>query len=504
MRPSVRRNSALNIAAFGITSAIGIAIVPVIINRFGLAALGMIAISRLLLPTGMAGILDFGLPEATTRLAAANSARGNHALVSLHVGFSVAASVLVGILCAVALGASASWLACVTFDVPAESCEIFATTLRFTAVALPLLFAGQIADAWLRGLEDFLTIRIADVLFNVTYAIGVIVFATAFEQVIYLYLALSAAKACLMLGIFAARRQRARETLEVRTELRPLFRYAFAAWKNKAISIAFRYLPQALVATLLGAASAGIFEALTRVPYFIKTALGVTTMALVPAAARVSHQENAAARTSELGVKASSIVGLLFVPAQITLAVFAHHFLRLWLGAEYVHLAPWLAIMMIWPLSMTCFQVMDSMLSIDARYIERVAFASLIQLVVLLIVSFALLSTFAQFAFVIGLAVAGILAVAWRMRFAKLEGVPPAFLTKPILGSVVSLIICGSIAAIDVSLNHWLAESVVRSAGTMLVGLAAAALGYYTLCLDASSRSVVRSLIRVPDSPWKG
>ena len=70
------RNTAINFAAFGLVSLISLALVPLLIAAYGLEFFGLIVLARLLLPTGIMGLFDLGLPNSATRHIAHASARG--------------------------------------------------------------------------------------------------------------------------------------------------------------------------------------------------------------------------------------------------------------------------------------------------------------------------------------------------------------------------------------------------------------------------------------------
>lgn len=67
--------AALNASAFLVVAAVNLAIVPLLINHYGVAEYGLLALSRLLLPTGIAGAVDLALPVVATRAISVHRAR---------------------------------------------------------------------------------------------------------------------------------------------------------------------------------------------------------------------------------------------------------------------------------------------------------------------------------------------------------------------------------------------------------------------------------------------
>src|ERR1700743_3362340 len=64
------QNTVVSAIVFGAVAVLGVIVIPIIIRTWGVTEFGLIVLSRLLLPSGLLGIIDFGLPEVTTQVVA--------------------------------------------------------------------------------------------------------------------------------------------------------------------------------------------------------------------------------------------------------------------------------------------------------------------------------------------------------------------------------------------------------------------------------------------------
>src|SRR5262245_47476662 len=92
----VAAHTGMNLLSFGVAAALGVAVIPMLIRRFGLEALGLVAVSRLMLPSGLAALLDLGLAEATARSVAMRRGKGLPA-ARRELYFSCTLSLVIGV-----------------------------------------------------------------------------------------------------------------------------------------------------------------------------------------------------------------------------------------------------------------------------------------------------------------------------------------------------------------------------------------------------------------------
>src|ERR1700730_12269768 len=91
------QNTIVSTVAFGAAAILGLIVIPVIIRTWGVAEFGLIVITRLLLPTGMAAVLDLGLSEVATQVVARAREHRDWNLVGRQLAFLVFLSVLLAL-----------------------------------------------------------------------------------------------------------------------------------------------------------------------------------------------------------------------------------------------------------------------------------------------------------------------------------------------------------------------------------------------------------------------
>jgi len=495
---SVAANTALNMTSFAVAAVIGVAVVPLIVGGFGIQALGLVAVSRLVLPSGFAALADLGLPEATVRSVAMRRGRGEAAIAKEELYLSGGLSFLVGVLCGAVLWSCASWITTDFVRLSGERAMVFEDTIRWTAGALVILFPAQIVEACLRGTEHFLPLRLADIAVSIGYGSGV-AFLTwsqaGFQWIIYVYLAILALKA-VVLALYLLTMSTSRPRLSSRAfDHKAYLAYAFAAYRNKAIGVGIRYAPHLLVTGILGPSSAGIFDALSRVPYLAKSLLGLGTLAVVPAAARLSTASSKD-RLLNIAVTASEAFGMIFLPPLVTLAAFSGRALDVWLGPDFVRWAPWFSAFLIWPSAIACYQVMDSVLSYDRRYLNATSLISLFQLVLVVIVGVVMVSLFAEGAFVVGIALAGILGASWRFLLCRQRGLPTAMIFRPARGLLFSILLAAAFAFLVSPRGLALPHSISWNAAILVSALAISWMCYYLVLLNTPAKSLIWQAVR--------
>ena len=360
MTPVVQ-NTVFNVASFGVAAVVGVALVPVIIHGYGLEVLGLVALSRAVLPNGMAGILDLGMPEALLQSVASRRGKNQTPMVLSELAFAASVLALIGLTSGVALWLCAHWISESWLRLAGATSQAFTEAVRWTAVVLVALFPAQLLEALLKGREQFLLLRGMDVATAVLYGggvVGLVIAQAGFQWVIYLYLTLQIVRGlAFAIALNPALREQGSRTSA--WSRRALLSYGFAAQRNKAIGIGLLYLPQLVVASLLGVRASGLFEAVSRIPYLFKSLLGFGTLAIVPAAARRAAGSSHGAFREKL-VPVSSVFAMVFLPPLINLAVFSDRLLETWLGQGFAGVDGWFAVLMVWPACIACYQVMDA------------------------------------------------------------------------------------------------------------------------------------------------
>jgi O-antigen/teichoic acid export membrane protein len=181
-------------------------VAPVIIWRFGIEAFGLIALSRMILPSALGGVFDLGLPDAITRLVAAERAKYRDATLWRGVRIAIALSFAIGAVLGFCLWFSASFVSNSILDLTPPTAAQFSLALQWTAALFVLLYPVSIIEGWLKGLEEFVWLRASDIALNVAFGVAVLLMtqsAATLEALILVYLLLSVLRGILLAWLAA-------------------------------------------------------------------------------------------------------------------------------------------------------------------------------------------------------------------------------------------------------------------------------------------------------------
>lgn len=388
---SLIRYSLLNIGAFGINAGSQLAIVPLVVGGYGVAALGALALLRLLLPTGLLGLLCPGLQTAAVRLAAGARPDGQAtgpAVRALGYAFllALATGVLVG---GALLLPDPATLPGLLEATPEETGEVVALLPAFAAV-LPLLFVGLVAQGLLTGLQRFVLLRLLDVAATtglLALVLAAVVLDLAFHWVLSGFVALQGGKA--LLFTFQALRH-LRRLGQLGRGAAPAAGGSGAAllWRelrtlapSQIVGGGTNFLPPMMVLWVGGAPLLGLYDALRRIPMAIKQLNGLVRTTVLPAAVAIGASPRYRRALAERG---SFVVGICVAPLTLHLGIFGVPLLTLWLGPDYAAQG-WVFLLFMLELTVQELQgVLSSAAGADLRLVRRETRVRAIHLLLLL------------------------------------------------------------------------------------------------------------------------
>ena len=195
------QNTIISTIAFGAAAILGLIVIPVIIRTWGVTEFGLIVITRLLLPTGMMAVLDFGLSEVATQVVARAREHRDWDLVGRQLSFLTALSILLALTLCAAIWLGAPYLT-VLMKVDSAHAGKFIEILHYTALANLVLVPALVWEGIVKGFERYNVLRISEFASTMAY-VALTVWASAvsasFEIVAYIYLATLVARALAML-----------------------------------------------------------------------------------------------------------------------------------------------------------------------------------------------------------------------------------------------------------------------------------------------------------------
>jgi len=398
-------NIATSMLAFFVTSVIGLVLVPLLVHAYGLAGYGVATLARLFLPTAAFGLFDFGFGELATQAVASARADGDWACCGRRLRLGLIWAATIGAFSGAVMIGLAWWLPG-WMKVDDSSQAGLSLVLAVTGALSPLLFASLVFEGSIKGFENYVAQRRLEVLSTMAYAASAVACVHAGLGVLWVCAAQLAALALRALLAFATAK-RALRTHQVR-----LLRWTpdDRAWyrrrvnvmaANKALGACQTQLAPLLLGFLLGPASVGAFDVLSRLPRVAKSILGLLSSTLLPVASRLETASDAQGmrRLSHTGML---LVGLAALPLLAAAMVFSEPTLRLWLGPTLSGRWVWQSLMYLVPAFTVLVGFGATALMVRPHAIAAMNRLIALQLVIQFAVAFTALSSLQERAFILG------------------------------------------------------------------------------------------------------
>jgi O-antigen/teichoic acid export membrane protein len=341
----------------GVT-VLGLLAIPLIISTWGVTAFGLIVLARLLLPTGIGALLDFGLCEVTTQVVARTRVSGDWEDAARRLSFLLSVSVGMGLALAVATWLAAPYLVAL-FKVPPEHQASFELILKVTALANLVFMPGLVGDGVIRGCENFLLVRALDVGVAAAYLMGVVAawqLGATYAAVALVYLACAVARSliCMGYGWLALPGGSAVFRAWTRDTQGEDLRRCWLVMQGKLLAGTLGPAIPLIVGALLGARAVGIYDMIVRLPRFSKVVTGLLSSAVLPVASRL--EEAGAARSFQrLGAGGLVLIPALTLPPLAGAALLSDDILRLWIGPAFAAYGFWMGLMFVVPMTTQYF-----------------------------------------------------------------------------------------------------------------------------------------------------
>lgn len=399
----------INLTAFTIISLVNLLIVPLLVKHYGLAQYGLIVLARMILPTGALALFDFGLTDATTKHVAHAMAIRDRGGAGRAIGTSLLIVVPVTLLLTSVALTAPDAVATYLLGIKQEEFG-FLPVVTWTGLALILLFPGLIAEGALRGVERFDLIRGLDVGAGFVYvggAIALMLVGADYKSIIYLYLASVTARALVLIAVVFVPRSplwlplgwpRAGEIGEQVT-------LAWRLFQGKILSIIFNLGGPLIISHTLSQAAVGIFDALSRIPHFAKSVMGVVNSAILPMAVRMDVRKERAQFGDLLSI--ATRLSLVFAAVPLaTIAMFGSEVFNLWLGGRHAGYGPWFGILMLWPLTLAVSGTGVATLVAQSAAMRPLNLIAVVQVALYIAIGVGFLAQLQERSFVLALVVA--------------------------------------------------------------------------------------------------
>jgi O-antigen/teichoic acid export membrane protein len=408
------QNTVVSIFAFGAAALLGLVVIPVIIRTWGVTEFGLIVITRLLLPTGMMAVFDFGLSEVATQTVARAREHRDWTLASRQLSFLGAISIFLALTLSVAIWFATPHLATL-MNVDSVHLERFVRILNYTALGNLVLIPALVWEGIIKGFERYNLLRVAEVASTVVY-VGLTILisytSAGFEVVAYIYLATLVGRAFVVLlgAAVALWRKNTRFSSWTSDVRRDLLHRCMLLLQGRLIGGISGPLQPFLVGLLFGPAGVGTYDALVRLSRVSKTVVSLLTSALLPVASRLDERGSSTTfqRLGELGL---ILLPMFTVPPFAAAAILSPDIMRIWIGPLLTPYAAWMGLSFLVPIC-TQYTAIGGLIFLTRPEIQaRLNMLMGLQLLIWALISAVTLHLFAERALILGQAVASVLVL---------------------------------------------------------------------------------------------
>lgn len=269
---------------------------------------------------------------------------------------------------------------------------------------------------------------------------------------------------------------------------------------GKISGLVFNESDRFLIGIFLGPIAFAAYEVLFRLPRFLKTLVGFTSGALLPAASQL-HTANSLERLQRLYMLGIRLNLLFFLPVISISALLAEPFLRAWVGPEYTQYALLLQLLFLWNISGMLtgfgglFLVGTNTSLREATYYSYAITALKIGILIVLLRPLGLVAV------VLGTVVSTTLALPGLLRlYHRALMLPPAAIVTPVLSLLWPLTLPIAV--------HFLTRSsgIASFPGLFLHAVVFCSLYWalaYTVSLSRSERDTLIEIIRTAGRPFR-
>lgn len=467
-------NTLISAVAYFVISVVGIVVVSWLVGAYGLEVYGVIMLARLLLPTGLMGIMDLGAPENASYVVATARATGDWETAGAMLAALV---VILGAVTLLPCGVVVLFASTIAqwFHLVGDDAVVFAQALKLSAVFLPLLLIGSIAEGVIRGFERYGAARGIEVVMALAYGMGCYICVRdmySYDTIVYLAIVLAIVRAvvallfgwrCLATTPVAFAQWRTLGMSKVKMRIR-------VSAPNKMLGTLQTQTPAFLVGVFLGPASVAIYDVLTRLPRVAKSVLGLLNSAVMPFTSRLEAAEQNVSRVAENGML---FIACWSVPPLFAAASFSYPLLHLWIGKELTGFWIWQSLAFTVPLLTVLlsfgFSTLFSRIQVNKSANQFIA----LRIVVQYAVALALMAALTERAFILGSVIAVAATAFWEFRIIFREhriGVP--IIKNLLLLTAIGIVLMG--IAIPMAIP-------IDSLGMLAVGMAIYTAVYWAL-----------------------
>ncbi len=363
---SLARNTYYNISAFAINTILALATVTLLVRGYGIDGYGIIILARLLLPSGVMGLLEAGFPEVTSRSVAAAKADKDTSRIGQRVSAASIMAIIIGACAALVLVLLSDQIIHLIFHSAGPQQASMKGVVYVSALSLPLHLVGSVLRGAFEGDERFALVRFVEVVSNLSYlvVIAIMIFGTttSYEAALaYVWVWNARSVLYILIILLGGGRNVSFGTRQIWTGNAPFLMHSFQLFSGKFFTLLLQFGPSIILGIFSNVGVVGSYEIVMRIPRLQKTISGMFNGALLPFAARSDAlgDSQSARRIVEQGT--TMVWGIIMVISLIV-ATFSAETLRFWLGITDPELAHYLQIALVWPVFISSMGIGSTML----------------------------------------------------------------------------------------------------------------------------------------------
>ncbi len=330
---SVSRNALYNLIGHGALLVAGVVTVPLLTRALGVERFGLLSLVRVLVI--YFSILDFGFTSAVTQRVAEAVGRGESDRVPAIFHTATVFLFWMGILGGGLLALAAPLLVTRVLDVPPALHAEGIQSLTIAALAFPLVTLTSSVTGMLQGLQRFGRINMVLAPMNIAQFVlplgAAWMFGTLPAAVAAIFLSRGAAYLALRLFVREVTPRVEHRPHYSRTEFRSLFQFGKWMTVSNLVSPIIGYTDRVFL---------GIVRPIDHLTYYtvpadIANRLQVFPKSLLVALYPVLSGMNDTEKMRDLGLRSLRLILVLLVPGFLTVILFSHELLTLWMGAAF-------------------------------------------------------------------------------------------------------------------------------------------------------------------------
>lgn len=461
MKEKLIRNTVSSGVASFVTMGINFFLTPYMIIKLGVVEYGLIGMASIFMIGGYVSLVEMGFQSSISKYVAEYNVRNDSVKITEIVFTLFAIFFCIGLFMMLAGILLSGVFVNGVLKIPEGYHLSLKTALMVVSSSYLFQFPNFIVVGFLQGMQRYDILRTRQVLITVIYSLGVVL------MLLYgcRYVTVIAFQTFMMLVQFSLNFNtmiRYGNFLGLKTayfslkSLKDVFNLTKYLFVGKVSNVVFYNTHRIFVGIFLGPVFMTYYDAINKVSSAIKTALGFVNSAVMPAASEL-YAASRMDSVKKLFTKTLLYQIVAVYPVTTGIMLLSGSFLKLWLGPEFVMIAPLLVIALVYNLITPYMNVGGSILVGMNREIRYLTILNIATTVLNVVISFFLIRNYKLYGVFIGLSSSTFIAAIFYMRlfFREFDVRPYAFMKNILrifaLGIIplVAVYALGTVAARD-------------------------------------------------------